>query len=103
MSALDSTPLYWAAFHGNAEMTRSILGFHPPLELTDGDFHGTPLGWAIHGSEHGWHSRTGDYAATAALLLEAGATLPQQLDKGTPAVQDVLRRHAASGPRKEVP
>jgi hypothetical protein len=91
----SATPLHWAAFHGNAQMTRSILAFHPPLEATDRDFHGTPLGWAIHGSQHGWNSDTGDYASTVKLLLDAGAVAPQTIDKGSPAVQEILQRYAA--------
>ena len=71
-----ATPLHWAAFHGNVEMARAILRFAPPLEATDADFSGTPIGWAIHGSEHGWYARSGDYAATVTLLLKAGAKRP---------------------------
>ncbi|MBI3849166.1 MAG: ankyrin repeat domain-containing protein [Verrucomicrobia bacterium] len=89
-----ATPLHWAAFHGNAELTREILRYEPPLELTDADFHSTPLGWAIHGSEHGWYCRTGDYATTVELLLKAGAKLPEKTTGGTEAVKDALRRHA---------
>jgi ankyrin repeat protein len=96
VSQHGATPLHWAAFHGNAEMTRSILGFSPPMETVDADFHSTPLGWAIHGSQHGWHCRTGDYPATTELLLAAGALLPKKLDVGTPAVQAVLKRYAAN-------
>lgn len=89
------TPLHWAAFHGNAEMIREILRYHPPLELTDADFHATPLGWAIHGSINGWHCRTGDYAATVELLLQAGAKLPGKKPEATEAVKEVLRRYGA--------
>jgi ankyrin repeat protein len=91
----SATPLHWAAFHGNAEMTREILRSNPPLELTDADFQGTPLGWAIHGSEHGWYCRTGNYAATVELLLKAGAKLPEKKPGGTEAVKEVLRRYGA--------
>jgi hypothetical protein len=94
-----ATPLHWAAFHGNAEMTSRILEFNPPLEMTDADFHATPLGWAIHGSQHGWHCRTGDYPATVRHLLKAGAAIPEKVDKGTPAVQEVLKRYAAERSR----
>ena len=87
-----ATPLHWAAFHGNAEMTREILCHRPPLELKDADFQATPLGWAIHGSVHGWYCRTGDYPATVALLLGAGARPPDRLAGGTEAVRAVLRR-----------
>jgi ankyrin repeat protein len=85
-----ATPLHWASFHGNAEMTREILRYNPPLELTDADFKGTPLGWAIHGSEHGWYCRTGNYAATVEALLKAGAKPPEKI-AGTDAVKEVLR------------
>jgi hypothetical protein len=90
-----ATPLHWAAFHGNPEMTREILRHHPPLELTDTDFQSTPLGWAIHGSVHGWYCQTGNYAATVESLLEAGAKLPEKATGGTDAVNEVLRRHGA--------
>lgn len=86
------TPLHWACFHGNAEMARVILRFGPPLEATDRDFHATPLGWAIHGSENGWYCQTGDYAGTVDALLSAGAKLPAQL-AGSPGVREALRRH----------
>src|SRR5690606_41597918 len=89
------TPLHWAAFHGNAEMTRAILRYDPPLELTDADFLATPLGWAMHGSLHGWYCRTGDYAATLELLLAASAKLPTVERDASEAVKEVLRRHRA--------
>jgi ankyrin repeat protein len=54
----NATPLHWAAFHGNREMVQAILPFGPPLEATDADFNSTPLGWAVHGSEHGWHQQS---------------------------------------------
>jgi hypothetical protein len=82
-------PLHWASFHGNAEMVRSILRFNPPLETTDADFKATPLGWAIHGSQHGWYATTGDYAATVAALLDAGAVRPAT-PGGSAAVREVL-------------
>jgi ankyrin repeat protein len=90
-----ATPLHWAAFHGNLEMTRDILRHRPPLDATDADFRSTPLGWAIHGSEHGWHCRTGDYAATVDALFNAGAKLGDRKLGGTEAVREVLRRHGA--------
>jgi hypothetical protein len=65
------TPLHWAAFHGNAAMVQAILPYRPPLEALDADFHASPLGWAIHGSEHGWHCATSDYGATVEILLKS--------------------------------
>lgn len=86
-----ATPLHWAAFQGNAEMTRAILHHQPPLELKDADFKNTPLGWAIYGSENGWHFDQSDYARTVELLLQAGAKPPEQIG-GTDAVKTVLRK-----------
>ena len=91
----QATPLHWAAFHGNAEMAATILRFNPPLEATDADFNGTPLRWAIHGSEHGWYCRTGDYGATVATLIRAGARRPDAIE-GSAVVQDVLRGSASA-------
>ena len=87
------TPLHWACWHGNAEMALDLLRFHPPLEFQDADYHATPLGWAIHGSEHGWHPESGDYPGAVEALLSAGAHRPEKI-AGTPAVQEVLRRAA---------
>ena len=84
------TALHWAAFHGHADLAKLILQFHPPLEAVDLDFGGTPLGWAIHGSQEGWHCQTGDYAGTVAALLKAGAKPPEKI-AGSPPVQAVLR------------
>jgi hypothetical protein len=88
----NATPLHWAAYHGNLEMIRAILQYGPPLEVTDDDFNGTPLGWAIYGSREGWYRQTGDYAGTVETLVAAGACLPERLG-GTEAVREVLRRH----------
>ena len=88
-----TTPLHWAAFHGNPEMAKVILQYHPPLECTDADFGGTPLGWAVYGSEHGWFAATGRYPETVEALLQAGSKIPEKTG-GTPAVQAVLGRFA---------
>ena len=66
-----ATALHWGGFHGNAEMVRLILLRHPPLQNADNEFNGTSLGWAIHGSENGWHRQTGDYPATVEALLDS--------------------------------
>ena len=75
-------------------MVHTVLRHDPPLELIDADFQSTPLGWAIHGSEHGWNCRGGDYAGTVEALLKAGAKPPGEIS-GTEAVKAVLRRHGA--------
>jgi ankyrin repeat protein len=86
----NATPLHWAAWHGNAKLVKLLLAKNPPLEDAQNDFDGTPMRWAIHGSENGWYCKTGDYAATVAALLDAGATPPERAE-GTDAVKAVLR------------
>jgi len=85
------TALHWAAWHGLADMVDLILAHHPSLEDTNNEFHATPLGWAIHGSEHGWRRNAGNYPATVERLCNAGAELPKEIG-GTSEVRDVLRR-----------
>lgn len=76
-------------------MARIILARHPDLEASSpASFNATPLGWAIHGSEHGWYSKTGDYAAVVEALLAAGAKRPEKIE-GSEAVRAVL-----TGPRR---
>jgi len=89
---LGATALHWAAFNGNAEMTRKILPFHPALELKSLEYEGTPLGWAVYGSGNGWHRDTGDFAGTVQALLEAGALASPGLEELEPneAVLEVL-------------
>jgi hypothetical protein len=85
----QATPLHWAAWHGNAEMVELILRHHPAMEDTENDFQGTPLRWAIHGSDNGWHRETGEYGRTVELLLNAGAKPPSEIT-GSEAVRQAL-------------
>jgi ankyrin repeat protein len=90
------TPLHWAAWHGNVAMVREIVRYNPPLDLR-GDDHDLPaLGWALHGSEHGWHRKTGDYPAVVDALLIAGAKLPENEFEVSEAVRNVIRRHVGT-------
>ena len=90
-------PLRWAAFHGNAEMTRRLLRHTPPLNVPDPSYGGTPLGQCLYGALHGWHSRTGDFATTVQLLIDAGEQIdPTDLPTGRDDVDAVLRRHLAA-------
>ena len=63
------------------------------LGATDADFNGTPLGWAIHGSEHGWYCRTGNYPATVEVPLQAGAKLEEKMVGSTEAVRQIQHHH----------
>ena len=73
---MGATALHWAAFNGNAEMTRDILRFHPDIETKSQEYAGTALSWAIYASGNGWHRNTGDFVGTVRALLDAGAALP---------------------------
>jgi len=88
------TALQWAAWHGNAEMVREILRYHPQLELNC-EHKITAVGSALHGSENSWHRETGDYGATVEALIEAGAQAPKLTDdlEASQAAREVLRRH----------
>lgn len=88
----DMTPLEWAAWHGNAEMVREILRYHPRLERKDNQHRITALGSALHGSENGWHRDTGNYVATVEALLDAGARAPKLTDhlEASEEVRDLL-------------
>jgi len=92
----DMTPLQWAAWHGNTEMVREILRYHPRLELNDNQHKIAALGSALHGSMNSWHRDTGDYVATVEALLSAGAKAPEVTDdlEASDSVRDLLRRHA---------
>jgi ankyrin repeat protein len=87
-----ATALHWAGFHGNAEMMRELLRFHPALELKSQEYAGTALSWALYGSGNGWHRDTGDYVGAIRALLEAGAVLPPHPEELEPsdAVLEVL-------------
>ncbi len=92
VSQHHATALHWAAWHGNAEMVRLILQHQPELENIDNEFKATPLGWATHGSENGWHKEKGDYVSTAEALIKAGAKAPGTIE-GTEVVRKVLQKY----------
>jgi len=83
------TPLHWAAWHGNVELTKLLLDHHASLQDASNDYHGKPLDWAIHGSLNGWFRDKGNYVATVNALLDAGAPLPEKAG-GSDEVQTIL-------------
>jgi ankyrin repeat protein len=96
------TPLQWAAWHGNAEMVREILRYHPQLELKDNDHDITALGGALHGSVNGWHRDTGDHVATVEALLQAGAKAPKvtdDLEASDPVRELLMKYESGTEPR----
>jgi hypothetical protein len=92
----DFEPIRWAAFHGNAEMTRRLLKHDPPINVPDRSYGGTPLDNCLYGALHGWScdSADCDYPTTVRLLLEAGERVnPAYLPTGVDEVDAVLREH----------
>ena len=91
----NATPLHWAAWLGNADLVRLLLVHNAPLEDSSNEFSGTPLQWAMHGSENGWHRERGDYFGTVRALLDAGVRVPAEIS-GTEAVRSDWKK---SSPR----
>jgi hypothetical protein len=73
---LGGTPLHHAAWMGNADIVRDLLQHGAPVEVRGDTYDMTPMGWALHGSEHSWRKDAGDYDAVVQLLLDAGARMP---------------------------
>ncbi|MCR9292157.1 MAG: ankyrin repeat domain-containing protein [bacterium] len=73
----QASALHWAAFHGNRAMVDNVLQHSPDLEARDGEFHSTPLEWALQGVKHGWSRHSGDYPGVVAALREAGCLVPK--------------------------
>ena len=87
-------PLHWAAFHGNADMMEDVLRYDPPIEAQDRQFHGTAMGWLIHGALNPWGFSAGRHGECAHLLLGAGARVDEaSLPTGHDAIDRVLREH----------
>lgn len=97
-------PLHSACYAGQLEPARLLLDHGADLTSTN-DYGGDALGVAIYGSLDCCHAEGGpamlleeeithgDYPALVELLIERGAALPERIDGGSDAVQDVLRRH----------
>jgi ankyrin repeat protein len=73
---LGGTALHYAAWMGNTDIVRDLLEHGAPVEIRGDTYDMTPMGWALHGSEHSWRKDAGDYDAVVQLLLDAGARMP---------------------------
>jgi ankyrin repeat protein len=94
LSQHGAMPLHWAAFHGNADMVDEVLRYNPPIDALDRQFHGTAVGWLIHGALNPWGLSTGRHSECARLLLLAGAQVDEaSLPTGHDAIDRVLREH----------
>jgi ankyrin repeat protein len=91
-----ATALHWAAWHGNVAMVRELLHREALVDPVDGAYGGTPAGWTIYASVHGWHVLAGDYAGVLETLLDAGAKPPKVTPETgmSDSVREVLRRRS---------
>ncbi|ABF41373.1 Ankyrin [Candidatus Koribacter versatilis Ellin345] len=94
----NQTALHYAAWHGNLAMLRMLLSHGAPVNVFETQHGGSPMGWALHGSENSWLRDKGDYPGVVRALFAAGATLPQPQGPwaATEEVMDVLREHELS-------
>lgn len=93
----NADALHRAAFLGNAQMVQALLRHNPPIGVREASYGGTPLGWCVYGSLHGWMRDKGDFASTAKMLLDAGERAePAALPTGREDVDTVLRAYLAA-------
>ncbi|UVI29630.1 ankyrin repeat domain-containing protein [Paenibacillus spongiae] len=84
------TALHAAAIRGNHEIVKYLLSQGASVDAKN-EFGGTPLGSCIWGSMY-IQDPSGDYAAVAESLIEAGVKLPDQA-VGSGDVKKVLTKH----------
>jgi ankyrin repeat protein len=94
-----ATALHHAAIHGYAGLVEQLLRARADFRILDAQHRASPLGWACFGADH-VREAGGDYAATAAALLEAGAGhSSDDYDPSHPGVREVLRRYGGEAGR----
>jgi ankyrin repeat protein len=86
---LGEQPLHTAAYHGNTEVVRLLIGAGADLDARDTRFGATPLAFATVGSgEHA--GQLGDWAETIRLLIDAGASRDDGWISGKPPSEEVV-------------
>jgi ankyrin repeat protein len=91
----NQTPLHYAAWHGNLVMVRALLARKAPVNVFETEHGGSPLAWALHGSQHSWERNSGDYPGVTRALLAAGADIPkpERPLEAKEEVLEILRQH----------
>jgi Ankyrin repeats (many copies) len=95
------TGLHFAALGGNVDTVRVVLRRKPKVDVRDGRFNGTPLGWALHS----WWMLRDDaerrepFYEVVTLLVAAGVPVDPALLKPEHAAEDPRMYAALSGGR----
>jgi ankyrin repeat protein len=88
----NGTALHCAAWQGSVACVTALL-CHPGgpalLDRRDSTHGGTPLAWCCHGSQNSGNP-TGDHAAVARLLLDAGSPIDLEPGDATDEVEEVI-------------
>ena len=86
------TALHCAAWQGSVGSVAAILRYERGralIQIQDSTFHGTPLGWCLHGSRNCGDPRA-DHAEVARQLLAAGAVVTSQMTEASDEVMAVI-------------
>ncbi len=88
------TALHTAAWLGRADLVRLLIGLGAPINVRDGQFGSSPIGWTAHGS--GCHAGQDDaYCAILDLLLDAGADRETSINKWGDPPENIASRGVA--------
>jgi uncharacterized protein len=98
--AFRETALHWAAHLGLRRLVTRLIEKGVDLNLKDGRFNSSPLGWTIHGRFHPPPGSEGDHPEVAALLVAAGATVEPEWLADEQVRADPLMLSALRGARR---
>jgi ankyrin repeat protein len=82
-------PLHVAAYHGNAEVVRLLIGAGAEVDAVDTRFGGTPLAYATVGSGER-AGQPGDWVETVRLLIDAGASRDDVWISAKPPSEEII-------------
>lgn len=94
--AWGGTPLHYAAWHGNGEMTALLVKLGAPINFRDTTFGSSPIAWAAHGSVNCRPGHDDDYKAVVDILLQAGATREAAYNKWKEAPEQLASKPVAA-------